>query len=270
MKIEFIQKLLEGLRWELSPPGCYSDFLRSQIDDQSLSVEVAVVNEHRFAFYYWSRFYCENIKTTKYTYPIKPILVSLDFHNDVGVDVDCKPEILLELNIENRSELGLFCWSYLNPLNDGHILPSLYLNYFSDVYILNTTEGEGDDRIYLDRYGNTHKISFYHDIFVFIDTLTSINTPVYLDIDLDYFTFYQDNNEFIGSSKLVEDDIIHSTLSLQGKLMSTIFPRLVGLTIALEPQHCGGLNNSMQIFDILNQEFFNKTLLTHSSKWNIK
>jgi hypothetical protein len=50
--------------------------------------------------------------------------------------------------------------------------------------------------------------------------------------------------------------------------MSIIFPKLVGLTIALEPRHCCGYSNSMKIFDILNKELFSNTLLTENSRWN--
>ena len=52
--------------------------------------------------------------------------------------------------------------------------------------------------------------------------------------------------------------------------MSNIWSDLVGMTVALEPQWCGGLKNSLHVLNILNEEFFGSTLGEgHTCCWNI-
>lgn len=250
------------------PPGCLLDILPSPIDRQKLCVHVGIVQEHRFAFYFWANSYKEYIQTNKYNFPTKPILVSLDFHNDVGADADCRPEDLTKLNLDDNIELCLFCWFYLNPLNDGQILPALYLDLFSDVYIINSGEHLGEDREYNDYNSNIHNIYYYTDIKELIEKLSTNDNPVFLDIDLDYFTQYTDERRRIGSH-MIDDEDVREVLNLNSPFMSKVFDKLVGLTIALEPVHCGGFDESLKILNILNKEFFKNTLFSDSCSWNI-
>jgi len=269
MNIKLVTNWLKNIKWGLKPPGCFEDFLESPVDNRKFCVTVGIVYEHRFAFFYWAKFYQEYFARGKYYFPKKPFLVTIDYHNDVGADNDCRPEILLELNLNDDTELGLFCLAYLNPLNDGHILPALYLDFFSDVFVLNTKKLMVSDRTYKDRYSKLHNIYYFHNLKSFVEKLSTLKGGFYLDIDLDYFTYYPDRGEQLGSAKMVNSKLIRETLNMKNSLMSTIFPKLVGLTIALEPMHCGGYKNSMRIFDILNSEFFNNSLLTDNSEWNI-
>lgn len=264
---KLVPHFLKKFRRDLTPPGCLKDFVESPIDPTKLCVQVGMFYEHRFAFYFWARFYQEYIVSNKYKFKNNPILVTLDYHNDVGADNDCKNTDLEQLNLSDKRALGMFCWSYLNPLNDGQILPSLYLNFFSDVYVLNTKK-IGTDRTYLDRYSKKHEIKYFHEIESLTMQLDSVNTSIYLDIDLDYFTNYEDSGSIKGSAKIQNLEEIRKTLKINNPLMSRICPRLVGLTIALEPEHTGGFKQSMYIFDLLNSELFNGTLLTDSCKWN--
>lgn len=271
MNTNLITKWFKDLRWGLRPPGCFVDFVESPIDSERLCVNVGIVYEHRFAFYYWARFYHECRERYRQIFSNNPILISIDYHNDVGADADCKQSDLEQLNLNDETELSLFCWCYLNPLNDGHILPALYLDFFSDVYVLNKNKQTlCCDRFYEDRYHNKHEIKYFHEIDTLVDQLATINSPIYLDIDLDYFTNYFDREEKLGSSKMHTPQRIRDILNLKNSLMSKIFPNLAGLTIALEPKHSGGFNQSMKIFDILNSEFFDNTLLTDSCVWKYK
>ena len=72
----------------------------------------------------------------------------------------------------------------------------------------------------------------------------------------------------LGSEILMPDSEIRSFLSIDGPLLRSLFNRIVGLNIALEPRYCGGLVNSLHVLDILNHEFFDGTLCTNSCKWN--
>jgi len=254
--------------WELWAPGCYTDYVESPVNNERLSVSVNIVHEHRFAFLYWATFFQKYFIKKKYPFASKPILISLDYHDDVGADSDCEASVLESLDISNKTELTMFCWSYLRSLNDGHILPALYLDMFSDVYILNTEPDTGQDRTYLDRNKNEHSIKYFNDERIIVAALETVTAPIYLDIDLDFFTKYEDPSGVIGSSKMIPTEDIEYILRLKNPLMSRIYPNLIGLTIATEVHHCGGYRNSMRILDILNNEFFSGSLMSDSAKWN--
>ena len=77
------------------------------------------------------------------------------------------------------------------------------------------------------------------------------SSPFILDIDLDFFV----KNEELFSHKfsIVSDTIIKKYLNLQKNLYLSNL--CVGLTIALEPYYCGGLDNCWYILQKLSGEF---------------
>lgn len=105
----------------LDPPGCESSFVSLPGRDEA-SCTIGIVHEHRFAFYFWGLY--SNDRNSR-----NSILISVDAHDDTGVPSEVIPDDLNDLNIHNRTELGLFAWLRLRSLNDGHILPALYLNF---------------------------------------------------------------------------------------------------------------------------------------------
>lgn len=251
----------------LDPPGCESSFAPLPGRDRG-SCTVGIVHEHRFAFYFWGLHSIDKNSPNA-------VLISIDAHDDTGVPSEVIPDDLDNLNIDNRTELGLFAWLRLRSLNDGHILPALYLNFFSDVYVLlndredspafktNRTELQQKDT-----NGRIHTVKFYQNPQSLIENLPK-DSPVFLDIDLDYFAVENpEAGAVLGSEKLMSDSEIRSFLSINGPLLEPLFNRIIGLTIALEPRYCGGLVNSLHVLDILNQELFEGTLLTNSCKWN--
>lgn len=249
------------------PPGCEHDYVPHQTR-QDRACTVGIVNEHRFAFYYWAQYAVDKRK------PQHAVLVSLDYHKDVGVTSDVVPKDLDYLNLERDIELGLFTWLRLPSNNDGQIRPALYLDFFSDAYILISKDMDAKEfkRCYPTvkqngKNSNAHTIRYYQDVKCLLQDL-SPKCPVFLDIDLDYFTFENpEPDSKRGSEMLRPDALIRSTLSINGNLMKSIIDRLVGMTIALEPGYCGGLVNSLHILDILNNEFFNGSLCTDSCQW---
>jgi hypothetical protein len=251
----------------LDPPGCETEFV-SLPTPRNGSCTVGIVHEHRFAFFYWALYSHDRSEP-------HPILITLDSHNDIGVPREVIPDDLDNLDIGNRTELGLFAWLRLRSLNDGHILPALYLDFFSDVYVLLNKDvsslefqlSNSGPKKYNDRMGKMHAVKFYRHANQLLRDLPA-ETPVYLDIDLDFFAI--DNPQagsVLGSERLLPDNEISSILSLEEPFMGLILNRIVGLTIALEPKYCGGLHNSLHVLDILNYEFFDGTLCTHSCKW---
>ena len=251
----------------LDPPGCETNHVPLPTCENRCCT-VGIVHEHRFAFFFWGLYSIDNGK------PHPPALVTLDFHDDVGVPSEVIPEDLDNLDIRNRIELGLFSWLCLRSLNDGHIRPALYLNFFSDVYVLlNKDEDPREfkhshpEEQQLDRDNHPHTISFYQDTEQLLQHLPP-EGPVFFDIDLDYFAIDNPEGESVkGSERLRSDAEIISILSINGKLIGSLLDRIVGLTIALEPKYCGGLVNSLHVLNILNHELFDGTLCTHSCKW---
>lgn len=261
-----ITEWLNSIHGWLDPPGCEAEYVSLPTDDQRCC-PVGIVHEHRFAFFFWGLYANGQSKP-------HPALITLDSHDDVGVPSEVIPDDLDNLNIGDRTELGLFAWTRLRSLNDGHIRPALYLNFFSDVYVL-INKGEDYDEIMSsgkeqhqkDREGRIHQVKIYRAAAQLLKDIPQ-DCPVFLDIDLDFFA--KENPEAgsrLGSEILKSDDEIRSILSLEGHLMGSLLNRLVGLTIALEPKYCGGLCNSLHVLDILNREFFDGTLCTHSCKW---
>lgn len=253
-------------RDQLDPPGCVTEYISSFTDDLGCLI-AGIVYEHRFAFYYWGLYSLDEAK------PRHPVLITLDSHDDVGVPSEVDQEGLDNLNIRDQNELGLFAWKRLRSLNDGHILPALYLDFFSDVYVLiNDNEQSigfelpGAEQ-YKDRYGDLHMVRFYQCAEELLTDLPP-NIPVFLDIDLDFFTKgYRGAGHVVGSELLKSDAEISSTLSIDGPLIGPIVHRIAGLTIALEQKFCGGLQNSLHILGILDRELFEGTLSTHSCHW---
>ncbi|MBT3577555.1 hypothetical protein HN499_01965 [archaeon] len=248
----------------ISPPGCLEGIM-SVPSGEDKALSVGLVMEHRFAFYFWALF-----ASKRKSVEPKPILISLDSHDDVGTEGEVYGlrDDLNQLNLKNRLELGLFSWLRLRQLNDGQILPTLYLNFFSDVFILrNAKQLDNCNSNHKDREGNPHKIRQFCEVEELLNEIPE-NCPIYLDIDLDFFTTIESNWGRKREEQLKSETEIRSFLSLKGQFMKPIIDRLVGLTIALEPEYCGGLFNSLRVLEILNEEFFNSTLLCFESVWN--
>jgi hypothetical protein len=257
---------LNSIQGWLDPPGCEETYASFPANKRS-SCPVGIVHEHRFAFFFWGLYAQDQNER-------HPVLITIDSHDDVGVPGEVIPNDLDNLNIRNRTELALFVWTRLRSLNDGHILPALYLNFFSDAYVL-MNDGEdydeirssGNEQRHKDREGHLHRVKFYRDVEHLLGDLPQ-NGPVFLDIDLDFFALEsREAGARVGSETLKSDDDIRLLLSIEGPFMGALMNRIVGLTIALEPNYCGGLCNSLHVLDILNHEFFGGTLCMDSCKW---
>jgi len=266
LNADLISKWIEDVNGWIDPPGCESSFVSRPVHPGGCYT-VGIVHEHRFAFYFWGLHAIDENSP-------HAVLISVDAHDDVGVPDEVIPDDLNNLNISNRTELGLFSWLRLRSLNDGHILPALYLDFFSDVYVLQNGRQDSPafktlraEQQQTDSSGRIHTVKFYQDTVKLLSNLPQ-DCPVYLDIDLDYFAIDNRNAGSVkGSEDLVPDKEIRSFLSISGPLLGPILNRIVGLTIALEPEYCGGLVNSLHVLNILNEELFEGTLCTDSCKW---
>ncbi|KLU67831.1 hypothetical protein DEAC_c02380 [Desulfosporosinus acididurans] len=235
-------------------PGTFNYILHNDYNDKV--VNVSVLNEHRFAFYYWTKWaslQAENVPST---------LVSLDWHQDLAPLSEMECDDLTALNRDDFNEVGIFTAYKLNPCNDGQILAAAYLNLVSKIYVLCKQREYDDIFPFTDYLGKKHNGKVFYTIDELIDCLKKddINS-IYFDIDLDYFTESKDACGGGVDVKLVNDEEVVKTISPHSPLMQLILPKLKGMTIALEPDFCGGLRNSNHLFNILDNNLFYPTLL---------
>ena len=230
------------------PPGSAKQILSHPFLRRGVT-ELAIFQEHRYAFFYWLKWTRENTDCKP------PCLVSLDWHQDLCYPCETEKKWLSELDQSNDGEVALFSWAKLAGNNDGHILSAAYLNIIGDIYVhcrQGTFESNWEDEEFIDINGNKHTIKKFKTHKELEDCLLASNeTKVYFDIDLDFFTL---NNPYNGKGKkftYMEKEEMQNILSISNPLTQWIFERLCGFTIATEPKHCGGLLKSNKLLDIM-------------------
>ena len=215
--------------------------------------------QHRFAFYYWLKWHTQAQRSGAPT----PNLLTIDWHNDVGGDCDFIPEELKELDPRDENELSLFCWARLRSLNDGHVAPAQYLDAIGDVYVILKQHADEQvvceeyrKRTQVDMHGTSHQVHYYDTIAQFLAEHESDAVhPLVLNIDLDYLTTPGASRER-GAEELVSDRVIKKAVSPTGPLMHWVLPRLAGLTMALEPEYCGGVRNCVRMLSVVCHTLF--------------
>jgi hypothetical protein len=226
------------------------------------SVSIGVSHEHRFAFYFWGRW----LAAGKTSADSSPDLVTIDWHRDLASPSPQEKSDLETLNISNPNELSLFCWGYLNPHNDDHVLSAAYKNLIGDIYVLCKQKFSNPDQI-TDYEGNTHSIQVFERKQPLLQAIRQTQSIIW-DLDLDYFT---ETDSFMGKDPDVEmapDHEIRSLLDPDSDFLQAIFERMLGFTIALEPEFCGGYRNSCQLFEKVNKQLFAPPLLHPAGNWN--
>lgn len=252
----------------LAPMGAYESILENPFTKDA--IEVAVFHEHRIAFYYWA-LWTTGIKYGEPRILPPPALVSFDWHEDTAVPDEIEQQELQKLNLEIPSEIAFFSWAMLHPHNDGHILSAAYLNLIADIFLVRKQENHGDLPL-VDMFGNTHHVHSFDnvkDMFNALKNHTGVD-KVYFDIDLDYFTESPDSCGGGPELTLVPEDEIITTLDPQSDLMKFILPRLVGMTIAIEPEFCGGYSSAMDIYQTVEKTMFNGQLLSENNEPSFK
>jgi len=246
-----------------SPPGTYFDTTSNPVDHETM-IEIAILNEHRLALYFWLKW--TNRFTEKGNNKV-PSLITIDWHNDLAPLSEHEKSELLELNQNDSDEISRYSCFKLNPQNDGHIHAALYLNALKDVYVLSKQPDFDDeeDKFCIDLNSNKHKIEVFRNVNDLVNTIKDLQDDFYLDIDLDYFV---DSDDICGDEgKLMENRKIKDFLDPRNHLFKTIYDRIRGFTIAREPTFCNGLKNSNVIMDLINERLFNNTLLTKNVIW---
>jgi hypothetical protein len=244
----------------IRPPGTYYDNLAHprRADE---AVEIAVIQEHRFAFFYWLKW------KNELGGDVPPNLISLDWHADLAAPSKSECDELKALDTNDYKSASIFCWEKLNSGNDGHILSAAYLGLIGDIYVVCKQEHTTLRKLN-DLNGNTHEIHCYNSVDNLLGELKSdSNANVFLDIDLDYFTESQDPCGGGEHLKLVGDDDIRGILNPESELFAWMLERLSGMTIATEPKCCGGFINSNHLFSVVSSALFHPPLLSHKAGW---
>lgn len=246
------------------PPGSNKQILPHPIG-QNRAIELAIFQEHRYAFFYWLKWTKEKMKGQP------PCLVSLDWHQDLCFPCETEKTWLNQLDQSDDGEVALFAWSKLAGNNDGHILSAAYLNLIGDIYVhcrQAVFEHDWEDEKLIDINGNAHhirKFKTYKELEK--QLLMTSEESVYFDIDLDFFTI---NNPYNGKGNkftyMAKKQIIE-LLSYERPLIQWIFNRLAGFTIATEPEHCGGLLKSNELLDTINKIYFEPDLFSRNCEW---
>jgi len=249
------------------PPGSDKQILAHPVIENGV-VELAIFQEHRYAFFYWLKW------TRKQNETHPPCLVSLDWHQDLCFPCDTEKEWLSQLDQSDDGEIAVFSWAKLAGNNDGHILSAAYLNLIGNIYVhcrQGTFDNDWKDEELIDINGNMHLIKkFKTQESLEKHLLTTTERQVYFDIDLDFFTI---NNPYNGNGKkftYMTKEQIANLLSVDTPLIQWIFKRLAGFTIATEPEHCGGLLKSNKLLDTINKIYFRPDLFTKNCDWRHK
>ena len=249
------------------PPGSKKQILYHPMKENGV-VELAFFEEHRYAFFYWLQW------KRKINPESPPCLVSLDWHQDLCYPCDTEKEWLSKLDQTNDGDVALFCWAKLAGNNDGHILSAAYLNIIGNIYVhcrQGNFDSDWEDETLLDIYGNKHTIKKFKTPAELEQYLTSTDEiRTYFDIDLDFFTIDNPYNGVGRKYTYMDKKGMVNLLSTQNSVIEWIFHRLVGFTIATEPEHCGGLLRSNKLLDMINRIYFYPDLFTQNCQWRHK
>ncbi|NMC32642.1 MAG: hypothetical protein GYA36_09320 [Veillonellaceae bacterium] len=253
------------LPFYLEPLGSYHEIISHPYNVDE-AVSVAVFHEHRIAFYYWADWTKGIIHGRPKEQP--PTLVTFDWHEDTASPCADECRELEELDLSRLSNIAFFSWAKLNPLNDGHILSAAYLNLLADIFIV-CKQKIGDHPVLTDIYGNEHRIYCFSCAEEMRQVLVQYSSEreIYLDVDLDFFTESDDPHGGGNNISLVSESVIESIFNPHSTIMKFVLPRLAGMTIALEPEFCGGISNMYALFHALEKSIFNGALLSGKTTW---
>jgi len=242
----------------LEPPGCRSETLLHPFNPKE-TIELALFQEHRFAFYYW------NTWTNQLNGEI-PSLVTFDWHQDLCPPYNDELDELKSLDNTNKGELAIYTWAKLSHQNDVQIKAALLLNKINDVYVICRQKcSRPQQETVVDFHGNSHSIRIFDSLSEFQSHSADISDQkLYFDIDLDFFTI--SNPISIGGfaqkkrfTCLSKKEIIQS-MNLCNPAIAWILKNVAGITIATEPEFCGGLKQSHYFLSVIDQLYFNPSL----------
>ena len=277
VNLSLARDLLRHAHRRADPPGGCVTFVDHPAPHlrKKKAVSVGIVMEHRFAFFYWIK--CKRElqydRRSRTVIPERefapPDLVTMDWHDDVGGECDMKEAELRRLDQSNEAEVGLYCWTGLRALNDGHVFPAVWLNAVGDVYaIIKQRDCDTDDQVVSDRYGIEHRIRYFHSPTAFLRARREReNAPGLIwDIDLDYFTRTKEVPDQRYTPPMT-DSAIARLLDTNKEWVQEILWNLEAITIALEPKYTGGLSHSLHLLQRWEEALLTRPLFDKDCWW---
>jgi hypothetical protein len=250
---------------DVVPPGSLTQYL-DHPHYSHLGIELSIFNDHRYAFYFWNKWTQHNVfEMDRINCP--PDLITLDWHQDLRLPTTEEKRWLRNLDLTNNQDVALYSWANLGKWNDTHIMAAAYLNIIGDVYV-HCRQGRNkdwDDEYIKDKNGNIHTIKKFKKYDELESHLLSSDVVnVYFDIDLDFFTINNPLSWGQGGTAYtyLPNNTIKKMLGIERPLISWIFQRLWGITIALEPEFTGGLMKSQSYLNLIDQLYFSPSLFT--------
>jgi len=227
------------------------------------AIELALFNDHRFSFYFWAKW--------KQELNDVPDLITFDWHQDLAYPSDEDKTELANINLNDLAEISFYSWARLNPLNDNHILSAAYLDLINNIWVVCKQDNGFEDKEIIDLNGKNHKIKLFksaEELYGEI-SLKEINS-VFFDIDIDFFTIENSTSNDKEYYSYIRVKEIKKLFSIKSDLIKLILKRIEGLTIALEPEHTGGLIKSIKLFSIIKKLWFTNLSNSHSLNWKKK
>ncbi len=251
----------------LQPSGCLSEIM-SQPFNKNKIIDVALFQDHRNAFYYWTK-WTKKLQENK-IYEI-PSLITFDWHQDLCFPNNDEQKELENLDLDKLYEVAYFSWARLSHINDCQIGAAAHLNMIKDVYVICRQDKKRKGFEYTDYKGNIHRIKVFHSIKDFTNFYSTIKDDrIYYDIDLDYFVINNANASGKGNFTYMKRKEIQKYFSSSNEVINWIFKRLEGFTIATEPKCCGGLKKSNYLLNIIDNLYFTPSLFSSVLANNIQ
>ncbi len=225
------------------------------------AIELGLFNEHRFSFYYWTK-WCKGLEKS-------PDLITFDWHQDLAYPSDEDKSELTKIVLDDLDEVAFYSWARLNPLNDNHILSAAYLDLLNDIWVVCKQDNGFEERELIDLNGKKHRIILFKTIEELYGSINKeeINS-VFFDIDIDFFTIENSTSNDKEFYSYIETDEINKTFSFESDLIKWIFSRIEGITIALEPEHTGGIDKSIRFLKKLEDSWFSNSIGNNKCNWS--
>lgn len=242
-----------------APPNTVTQIL-GHASGRNEAIELALFNDHRFAFYFWAKW------NQKFLKPFD--LVTFDWHQDLVYPEEFQKKELERIDLKNLGEVSYFSWARLNPLNDTHIMSSAYLNHIGDIWVLCKQGDNWEEEYIYDFLGQKHTVRKFKtakELWHEIKTYTI--ERLYFDIDLDFFTIENDTSNSDLFYSYETNKFIEELLSPNNELTNWILKRTEGLTIALEPGCTGGISKSLEILSVIETFWFKQSIGPRNNNW---
>lgn len=239
-----------------NPPGTFRETIPHP-GGQDLTIEKAVIMEHRFAFFFWMK-WCNSFRSEELLEQSAPTLITIDWHRDLAPPGEEQKQQLLELDKSNLSDVANYVWAQFDQTNDGHILCAAWLNLIGDIILLKNSGGYQQDS-FTDHKGNNHTIYEFNNLDQFQEFVTGRNDRnLFFDIDLDYFIHGKGKRLYSDDFRRYSNEEIKATIDPALPAFQHILPKIDGVTVAQEPGYCGGISNMCQILQVVHDQLFDE------------